>query len=105
MASRSRGDIPDTLFNQIYPYQVALTALEVRFRFHEVEALSKQLECSRLNKSAWSWNEGYIVYCFALKAQAETFLKAFDAEWVDPKELMSRKWRSRWQRIEVGRFG
>ncbi|UGX86165.1 hypothetical protein [Phyllobacterium meliloti] len=105
MSGRSRGDISETLFNQIYPYQVALTALEVQMRFNEVNSLSRQLECSRLNRTAWCWNEGYVIYCFALKSQAEAFLQAFDAEWVDPKERMRQKWVSRWRRIEVGRLG
>jgi hypothetical protein len=101
--SRSRGEPPEGLIDREYPFQVAVLACEVSWRFDNVMFLAEKLGCWRLNTSLSVDGEGFIIYRFPRKESAECFLKAFDGEWITPEERKKGTWRSKNVRMMVGR--
>jgi hypothetical protein len=101
--SRSRGEPPAGLIDREYPFQVALLACEVSWRFDNVMFLSQKLGCWRLNHTLFVDDERFIVYCFPQRDSAECFLKAFDGEWITPTDRKKETWRSKNVRVRVGR--
>jgi hypothetical protein len=47
--TRSRGEPPEGMIDREYPFQVALLACQVSWRFENVLFLSQKLGCWRLN--------------------------------------------------------
>lgn len=105
MSGRSRGAISAAMVDREYPYQVALLACEVRYRFDNVEFLSAKLGRYRLNHSYHDDGEDFIIYCFPEQESAEIFLKAFDGRWITPEQRKKHTWKSPWVRQLVGRYG
>ncbi|MGO4450145.1 hypothetical protein AB4Y96_14570 [Phyllobacterium sp. TAF24] len=105
MAGRSRGAETEAAIDRQYPYQVALLAIEVSYRFDNVDFLSRRLGCYRLNHSYYDDGEGFVIYCFPEKDEAEIFLKAFDGHWITPEQRKKSTWKSPWVRQLVGRYG
>jgi hypothetical protein len=77
--------------NRDWPHQVALRGDFVSgANFPLIDAFSRNL--SRCPRGHTFIRDGhdYVVYCFAVKADAESFRNRFDGEMVDPKK------RPRW---------
>lgn len=100
--SRSRGEPPGGMIDREYPFQVAVLACEVSWRFDDVMFLSQKLGCWRLNRSLSVDDEDFVIYCFPKRESAECFLKAFDGEWIATEERKKRTWRSKNVRMMVG---
>ena len=101
--TRSRGESAAEVIDRKYPFQVALLACEVSWRFENVMFLSQKLGCWRLNHKLSVDGEGFVIYCFPRRESAECFLKAFDGEWITPAERKTKTWRSKNVRMSVGR--
>jgi hypothetical protein len=101
--SRSRGEPPEGLIDREYPFQVAVLACEVSWRFENVMFLAEKIGCWRLNTSLSVDGEGFVIYRFSKKDSAECFLKAFDGEWISPEERKRGTWCSKNVRMMVGR--
>ena len=101
--SYSRHRLRPNDIDRCYPYQVALSADDVRGRFETVKFLSDKLGCSVLGHSYFAFDEHYNVYCFAEDRSAECFLKAMDGDWITPQERKKGTWRPRHPRNLVGR--
>jgi hypothetical protein len=101
--TRSRGAPSVGIIDREYPFQVAVVACEVSWRFENVMFLSQKLGCWRLNHTLFVDDERFIIYCFPQRDSAECFLKAFDGEWITPAERKKETWRSKNVRVRVGR--
>ncbi|MBB3234508.1 hypothetical protein [Phyllobacterium endophyticum] len=101
--SRSRGEPPEGLIDREYPFQIAVLACEVSWRFENVMFLAEKLGSWRLHRSLSVDGEGFIIYRFSRQEGAECFLKAFDGEWITPAERKKGTWRSKNVRMLVGR--
>jgi hypothetical protein len=93
-----KGELHKGQIDREWPHQVALRAdLVSGANFPIVDAYSRNL--SRCPRGHTFMREGtyYVVYCFAVRADAELFRDHFSGEIIDPKD------RPRWPGASRGR--
>jgi hypothetical protein len=107
--SRRNGQLSNSMIDQEWPHQVAMHIDLVRgFRFEPQLQFSRSLSVSPRGRSltvCWPGArcEGYHLYCFAKREDAQAFIGRFGGEHFDPaKDRGKGKQRDYWMRDNMG---
>lgn len=97
--SKRKGQMSQSTINRLWPYQVAILAVEYRGPMKgAIDEFCKPYPESSSPHQVHYEGEGYLVKCFPEKAIADEFVRRFGGEPLDPRDRGKGHFWFRWDK-------